>query len=97
VAVLARAQDALRRLPLVPALARLYGRRPFLTAWMGLAAGMVLVVAVFGRDTGLTVGQHAALAAMCLPLAWLCTWIVFLEDGDDAGDAGGAGGADDAG
>jgi hypothetical protein len=48
---------------------------------------MVLAAAVFGRDVGLTAGQHVALAAVTIPLAWLCTWIIFLEDG--VPDAGG--------
>ena len=62
-------------------IARCYARRPFLTAWALLALGMVLAVAVFGRDVGLTAGQHIALAGVTVPLAWLCTWIIFLEDG----------------
>ena len=82
--------DLLRRkLPPLRAVGDLYGRRPFLTAWLLLGAGMALAVLVFGRDVGLTFGQHAALTALTLPLAWLCTWIVFLESGED-GAAGGA-------
>jgi hypothetical protein len=54
---------------------------------------MGLAVLVFGRDAGLTAGQHAALMALCLPLALLCTWIVFLEAGDgDADEEAPAGG-----
>ncbi len=82
-----RARDAVRRLPPLRFVARWYARRPFLTAWALLAAGMVLAVAVFGRDVGLTAGQHFALAGLTIPLAWLCTWIIFLEDG--ASDATG--------
>jgi hypothetical protein len=78
----------LDRLPALAALRRLYARRPFLTAWLFLATGMVLAVLVFGRDVGLTAAQHAALAALCLPLAWLCTWIIFQESGDAADGAG---------
>jgi hypothetical protein len=77
--VLARLRDALRRA---------YARRPFLTAWLFLAGGMALAVLVFGRDVGLTAGQHATLAVLCLPLAWLCTWIVFLENGDASDGTG---------
>jgi hypothetical protein len=87
--MLDRARDVLARLPPARAVARAYRRRPFLTAWVFLAAGMVLAVLVFGRDVGLTLGQHAALAVVCLPLAWLCTWIIFLESGE--GDPRGAG------
>ena len=87
-----RARDALARLPPAGAFARAYRRRPFLTAWAFLATGMVLAVLVFGRDVGLTSGQHAALAVLCLPLAWLCTWIIFLEGGENGeGDPRGAG------
>jgi hypothetical protein len=90
--MLARTRDALARLPPAGAVARAYRRRPFLTAWVFLAAGMVLAVLVFGRDVGLTLGQHAALAGLCLPLAWLCTWIIFLEGGEGGeGDVRGAG------
>ncbi|HEX2037715.1 MAG TPA: hypothetical protein VHS99_26360 [Chloroflexota bacterium] len=69
-------------------LRRWYRRRPRLVAWLILAVGMVLVVVIFGRDAGLTLQQHATLAALAVPLAWVCTWIVFLEERDDAGDAG---------
>ncbi|MGH2353672.1 MAG: hypothetical protein ACRDJN_18875, partial [Chloroflexota bacterium] len=68
------------RLTLAHTLSRWYDRRPFLTAWAFLAAGMVLVVILFGRDAGLTFRQHATLALLTIPLAWLCTWIVFLEE-----------------
>ena len=86
--MLARLQDAVARLPPAAALLRLYARRPFFTAWLFLATGMALAVLVFGRDVGLTAGQHAFLTALSLPLAWLCTWIVFLESGGDSDDAG---------
>jgi hypothetical protein len=86
--MLARLQHAVARLPPAAALLRLYARRPFFTAWLFLATGMALAVLVFGRDVGLTAGQHAFLTALCLPLAWLCTWIVFLENGGESDDAG---------
>ena len=76
-----RAGDALRRLAPLRLVASWYARRPFVTSWALLAVGMVLAVAVFGRDVGLTAGQHIALAGVTIPLAWLCTWISFLEDG----------------
>jgi hypothetical protein len=52
------------------------------TTWGALATGMIILLVVFGRDTGLTLRQHATLAAMTVGLAWLCTWIIFLEDTD---------------
>jgi hypothetical protein len=84
----ARLRAAVARLLPVAALRRLYARRPFFTAWLLLATGMALAVLVFGRDVGLTAGQHALLATLCLPLAWLCTWIIFLESGDATDGAG---------
>jgi hypothetical protein len=90
---LRRVREASGHLPPLRALNALYARRPFLTAWLLLALAMGLTVLVFGRDVGLTAGQHAALVALCLPLALLCTWIVFLEagggDGDEEAPAGG--------
>ena len=86
--MLARLQDAVARVPPVATLRRLYARRPFFTAWLLLATGMALAVLTFGRDVGLTAGQHALLTALCLPLAWLCTWIIFLESGGAPDDAG---------
>ena len=57
-----------------------YERRPLLTSWICLAAGMVILVVLFGRDAGLTFGQHAALAGVTVAVAWLCAWIICLED-----------------
>ena len=37
---------------------------------------------------GLTATQHALLTLLCLPLAWLCTWIIFLESGEGVDGAG---------
>jgi hypothetical protein len=86
--MLARLRDSVARLPPVAALLRLYARRPFLCAWLVLGAGMVLAVLVFGRDVGLSATQHALLAVLCLPLAWLCTWIIFQESGEGVDGAG---------
>jgi hypothetical protein len=88
---LRRAREAGGQLAPVRALAALYAKRPFLTAWLLLALAMGLAVIILGRDVGLSAGQHAALVALCLPLALLCTWIVFLEagpgqDGQDGQD-----------
>jgi hypothetical protein len=83
---LRRAREASGQLAPVRALSALYARRPFLTAWLLLALAMGLAVILLGRDVGLTAGQHGALVALCLPLALLCTWIVFLEAGPDQGE-----------
>jgi hypothetical protein len=63
----------------VKIVAQWYVRRPFLTTWVVLALGMVVMLVVFGRDTGLTLRQHATLAVITVGLAALCTWIIFLE------------------
>jgi len=86
--MLARLRESAARLPPAAALLRLYERRPFFTAWLVLAVGMALAVLVFGRDVGLTTAQHALLTLLCLPLAWLCTWIIFLESGEGVDGAG---------
>jgi hypothetical protein len=86
--MLARLQDAVARWPPVAPLLRFSARRPFLAAWGVLAGGMVLAVLVFGRDVGLSATQHGFLAVLCVPLAWLCTWIVFQESGDASDGSG---------
>ena len=50
--------------------------------WAAVALGMVVMIVLFGLDAGLTFRQHATLAAIAVGLAWLCTWIAFLEQGD---------------
>ncbi len=60
-------------------------RHPFRTAWLVLTAGMLVILALFSRGAGLTVRQQLFLAAATVVLAWLCTWIIFLEHDDPAG------------
>ncbi len=74
-----------RQARLVRVVARWYARRPRLTSWAFLAAGMVILLVAFGRDAGLTLRQHVTLAVITGAVAWLCTWIVFLEDADSDG------------
>jgi hypothetical protein len=59
-------------------------RHPFRTAWLALAAGMLIVLALFSRGAGLTLRQQLFLATATVVLAWLCTWIIFLEHDDPA-------------
>jgi len=66
--------------------ARWYARKPFLTTWGLLAAGMVVMMILFAQDAGLTFRQHATLALVTIGLAALCTWIIFLEHQDPAAD-----------
>jgi hypothetical protein len=67
-------------LPVLRLIARWYGRRPFLTSWLLLSAGMLLLMTLFSLDAGLTLRQYAAIAAATVGFAWLCVWIVFLEE-----------------
>lgn len=66
---------------------RWYARRPFTTTWGSLAGAMVILIIAFGWDAGLTLRQHGTLAVLTVGLAWVCTWIIFLEDAvaDDEG------------
>lgn len=48
--------------------------------WAVLAVGMLLMLAVFSVDAGLTPRQFAAVAGATLLLAWLCAWVITLED-----------------
>ena len=67
-------------LPLFRQVAYWYDRRPFLTSWLLLAAGMVTLMTLFSLDAGLAPREYAAIAAATVGLAWLCVWIVFLEE-----------------
>ena len=70
------------RWPVLRTLAAWYDRRPFLTTFALLAAGMAVMVILFGQDAGLTLRQHAVLVVVTIGLAALCTWIIFLETPD---------------
>ncbi len=74
-----------KTLPLLGHIARWYVRRPFLTSWLLLAAGMVLLMTLFSLDAGLTSREYTAIAVATVALAWLCVWIVFLEE-DEPGN-----------
>lgn len=82
---------AVGRIAIVRTIVTWYRRRPFLVAWVVLALGMAVVVVVFGRDTGLTLTQHALLTVLAVPLAGACTWIAGLEDGSAESTADGPG------
>lgn len=88
---LAIGQITVGRLAMVRIIGEWYRRRPFLVAWALLALGMAVVVVVFGRDTGLTLTQHAILTVLAVPLAGACTWIARLEDGSAESTADGPG------
>jgi hypothetical protein len=82
-------EAALLRLRPVRFVARWHERRPLLTSWAALATSMVILVVLFGKDAGLTFGQHTALALVTVGVAWLCAWIICLADreADADGDA----------
>ena len=69
-----------RRLPFAASLERAYVARPERTAWLVLTVGMEAMMTVFSWGTGLGFRQWIALAVATLVLAWLCVWIVFLEE-----------------
>ncbi len=58
---------------------RWYARRPRLTSWCFLAAGMLLLLMLFSLDAGLAPRELLVMAGATLLLAWLCVWVVFME------------------
>lgn len=58
-------------------------RHPRLTAWLVLAAGMLLFLFIEGSDIGLTAGNWIALIIATVLVAGLCVWIVSWEDGNE--------------
>ncbi len=58
-------------------------RHPRLTAWIGLAIGMVIILLWSAKDVGLLPSQLAALVVATILLAGLCIWIIGWEDQED--------------
>lgn len=56
---------------------------PRLTAWIGLAIGMVIILLWSAKDVGLLPSQLAALVVATILLAGLCIWIIGWEDQED--------------
>lgn len=52
---------------------------PLLSAWGGLAVGMVAVLLYSGKDVGLLPSQLGALIISTIVLAGLCVWIINWE------------------
>ncbi len=69
-------------MPRVRHLRSWYQRRPLLTGWAILAVGMLLMLTVFSVDAGLTPRQFVAVAGATLLMAWLCAWVITLEDAE---------------
>ena len=53
---------------------------PRLSAWIVLALGMVILLAIEARDVGLLAGQWIALIAATVAVAGLCIWIITWDD-----------------
>lgn len=56
-----------------------FGQHPQVSAFVGLALAMVLVVMLASKDVGLEGGQQFTLAASTVLLAGLCVWIINWE------------------
>ena len=65
-------------------LRNLAGRHPRITAWVGLAIGMVIILLWSAKDVGLLPTQIASLIVATILLAGLCVWIIGWEDDDDS-------------
>jgi hypothetical protein len=63
---------------------------PRLAAWLFLAIGMLVILAISApKDGTLTASNWIFLALATIGLAGLCAWIIGWEDGADAGDSEG--------
>jgi len=60
----------------------LIGHHPQLTAWVVLAAGMVVILLWSAKDVGLLPGQMFALVVATILVAGLCVWIIGWEDAE---------------
>lgn len=71
-------------------LRRWHEARPLLVSWAILAAGMLAMLVLFSRDSGLTPAQLGAMAAATVVLAWLCAWVIHLEERETSPESEGA-------
>jgi hypothetical protein len=58
-------------------------RHPRITAWIGLAVGMVIILLWSAKDVGLLPTQMVALVVATILLAGLCVWIIGWEDNEE--------------
>lgn len=85
----------IKAIPVVGPVVSWAEQHPRLAAWIVLAVGMVIILAVEARDVGLEIGQWLALVVATVLVAGLCIWIVSWEDSGDAeAPAEGAAGAE---
>ena len=61
-------------------------RRPRLSAWVVLAAGMVALLVHEARNVGLLPSQWVALIVATILVAGACIWIISWEDKDNPED-----------
>ncbi len=57
---------------------------PRLAAWIVLALGMIILLAIEARDVGLLPGQWIALIVATALVAGACIWIITWDDDDEA-------------
>lgn len=60
---------------------------PRVAAWIVLALGMVILLAIEARDVGLSVMNWIALIVATVLVAGACIWIVSWEDNDEPEEA----------
>ncbi|MBN2469078.1 MAG: hypothetical protein JXN59_00030 [Anaerolineae bacterium] len=56
---------------------------PRLTAWIVLALGMIILLAIEARDVGLLAGQWVALIVATALVAGACIWIITWDDDEE--------------
>ena len=71
-------------------------RRPRLSAWVVLAAGMVALLVYEARNVGLLPSQWIALIVATILVAGACIWIISWEDKDNPEDEAEIDAAEDA-
>ncbi|MCL5264112.1 MAG: hypothetical protein M1343_02755 [Chloroflexi bacterium] len=58
---------------------QLFGKHPFIVAWVALAIGMVAILLWASQGAGLLPNQLAAIVAATVVLAAGCVWIISWE------------------
>ena len=56
---------------------------PYLSCWIVLAIGMVIMLLASSTKAGLLPSQLAFLAVMTVLLAGACVWIISWDEGED--------------
>ena len=64
------------------------GAHPRLAAWIVLALGMIILLAIEARDVGLLAGQWFALVVVTTLVAGACVRIITWDDEDPEDDEG---------